>query len=93
VTAAITPPSGRGFLLGFSTAFSTGASHALEYGSVIQAETGFHVNIRRGLPVSVSTQIATLRQLLFHPDSDEVKSESRDAWERVRGVSTTLTLL
>ena len=80
VTTAITAPSGQGFMLGLSTAFAMGASDGIENGAVIQAETALHVRVMRGLPVSVSTQIATLRRLLFGHSGE-------DAWQRVRDVS------
>ncbi|KAF8558348.1 composite domain of metallo-dependent hydrolase [Imleria badia] len=67
VTSAITPPSSRGFVAGMSTAFSTGAAHALEEGAVIQDIAALHVNIghQGSRSPSVSSQIAALRHLLL----------------------------
>lgn len=48
-----------------STAFSTGAAHALQEGAVIQDIAALHVNIGHSTSVSVSTQIAALRHLLL----------------------------
>ncbi|KAF9227423.1 carbohydrate esterase family 9 protein [Gyrodon lividus] len=67
VTSAITAPTSYGLVSGLSTAFSTGASHALQEGAVIQEIAALHINIgysRSGFP-SVSTQIAALRRLLL----------------------------
>jgi len=77
VTTAITAPTGKGFLLGLSTAFDTGASNSLEDGAIFREETALHVAISPLLSVSVSTQLATLRRLLFE---DVIKP----AWFRVR---------
>ncbi|KAJ7178979.1 carbohydrate esterase family 9 protein [Mycena filopes] len=58
-------------IAGVSTTFSTGASHAMERGAIVQAFTALHVAIHRTHPfskdrqVSVSSQIAGLRRLLF----------------------------
>lgn len=65
VTSAITPPTSGGLVAGLSTAFSTGAGHALEEGAVIQDIAALHVNIRRSGSPSVSSQIAALRHLLL----------------------------
>ncbi|KAG5220251.1 Carbohydrate esterase family protein [Salix suchowensis] len=46
-------------------AFSVGASHALESGAIQKPVTALHVAITRASSVSVSTQIAALRRLLF----------------------------
>lgn len=50
-----------------STAFSTGAAHALEEGAVIQDIAALHVNIGHwgSRSPSVSSQIAALRHLLL----------------------------
>ncbi|KAI6157316.1 hypothetical protein BKA82DRAFT_4055541 [Pisolithus tinctorius] len=74
VTAPITPASGDilnvGFLEGISTHLSLGAKHKLEKGAVIKRNAALHVGIlHRSTGVSVSTQIATLRNLLFNHDS------------------------
>ncbi|KAG6833912.1 hypothetical protein H0H87_007923 [Tephrocybe sp. NHM501043] len=55
---------------GLSVTFSTGLSHALERGAIVQDIAALHVHIGRPHPlivdgVSVSTQIAALRRLLF----------------------------
>ncbi|KAJ4497806.1 hypothetical protein C8R41DRAFT_758876 [Lentinula lateritia] len=56
---------------GISTTFSTNAAHGLEPEAIIQTETALHVRITRprfdvrGPATSVSTQIATLRRLLY----------------------------
>ncbi|KAH0587756.1 hypothetical protein H2248_006514 [Termitomyces sp. 'cryptogamus'] len=55
---------------GLSTTFRTGSLHALERGAIVQDMTALHVHIGRAHPligkgVSVSTQIAALRRLLF----------------------------
>ncbi|KAF8826905.1 hypothetical protein HHX47_DHR5000901 [Lentinula edodes] len=56
---------------GLSTTFSTNAAHGLEPEAIIQTETALHVRITRprfdvrGPAASVSTQIATLRRLLY----------------------------
>ena len=78
VTTAITAPSGKGFLQGLSTAFSTGSLHALARGAVIQEETALHITISPSLAPSVSTQIAALRSQLFE--------SSLGHWVRVRNV-------
>lgn len=64
VTTAVTAPSGK-FLLGFSTAFSPGARHALEKHAIIQEETAVHIAISHDLGPGVSTQITALRNILF----------------------------
>lgn len=79
VTRAVTAPVSKGFLAGLSTTIDTGASHALEEGAVIQAETALHVAVSLQFTASVSTQIATLRRLLNYSKSD--------GWTRVRKVT------
>ncbi|KAF8889891.1 hypothetical protein BD779DRAFT_308005 [Infundibulicybe gibba] len=69
VTRAITAPLGSGFMLGVSTAFDLGASHVLEEGALIQGETVVHVPINLQTGVSVSTQIAALRNTLVEADA------------------------
>lgn len=73
VTRGISAPSHRRFFSGFGTAFSLGARHRLEDGAVVQEETALHVAVRHfGSTPSVSTQIATLRQLLLAwPEDDD----------------------
>lgn len=66
---------------GVSTAFDLGASGGLEPGAVVQVETALHVTISSMLSASVSTQIAALRNLLFH---------EAGPWLRVRRVSPML---
>ncbi|CCM02332.1 uncharacterized protein FIBRA_04424 [Fibroporia radiculosa] len=64
---------------GLSVTFRTGAAHALERGAIIKHITALHVVIGRAAPysttpwASVSTQIATLRNLLLNgqPTSTE----------------------
>ena len=85
VTTAITAPSGKGFLQGLSTAFSTGSLHALARGAVIQEETALHITISLSLTPSVSTQIAALRSQLFE--------SSLEHWVRVRKVCCHLSCL
>ncbi|KAK2464537.1 hypothetical protein APHAL10511_003444 [Amanita phalloides] len=77
VSTSITAPTGRGFMLGLSTAFDTGALHALERGAVLREETAMHVRVDPTLSASVSTQIATLRRLVF-------EEFGGSAWNRVR---------
>ncbi|KAJ4479028.1 hypothetical protein J3R30DRAFT_3682364 [Lentinula aciculospora] len=64
VTTGITAPCSSGLLAGLSTAFNTGAAHKLIKGAVMQNEVALHVSLSLSFPVSVSTQIATLRTLL-----------------------------
>ncbi|TFK25671.1 amidohydrolase [Coprinopsis marcescibilis] len=64
VTSAVTAPKSKGFYGGLGVHFSTGASHALEEGAVLQEVTAVHVAVRRTGKPSVSTQIAALRRLL-----------------------------
>jgi hypothetical protein len=64
VTTGVSAPTGAGFLAGVSTAFRTAAGHKLERGALLQEEVAVHVKVSSGSPVSVSTQIATLRRLL-----------------------------
>lgn len=78
VTRAITAPLSNGFLSGLSTTLDVGATSAVEKGAITQAETALHVSVSPLLGVSVSTQIATLRRLLFDSTSH--------IWERVREV-------
>ncbi|KAI9569587.1 composite domain of metallo-dependent hydrolase [Boletus coccyginus] len=65
VTSAITPPTSSGLVAGLSTAFSTGAAHALEDGAVIQDIAALHVNIGHSGSPSVSSKITALRHLLL----------------------------
>ncbi|KAI0828485.1 carbohydrate esterase family 9 protein [Trametes gibbosa] len=73
VTAAITAPVSRGFLSGLSVAFSTVAHHKLEDGALLQEVAALQVSIQpQGTP-SVSTQIATLRNLLLGETKGDMK--------------------
>ena len=85
VTSAITPPTSRGLVAGLSTAFSTGAAHALEEGAVIQDVAALHVAIHHSGSPSVSTQIAALRHLLLD-------AASGTPFDRVTKVNYTLIL-
>lgn len=67
VTKGISAPAHRGFYAGLGTTFFTGAANRLDKGSVIQETTAVHITVRPELPVSISTQIATLRRMLLHP--------------------------
>lgn len=57
----------------------------MERGAIVQAETALHVSVSLDLGVSVSTQVAALRRLLY--ESDE------GAWKRVREVCRGVLLL
>ncbi|KAF6762097.1 hypothetical protein DFP72DRAFT_802686 [Ephemerocybe angulata] len=62
-------PSSR-FLSGLSVTFRTGSSHVMERGALVQDVVALHVVLGRSQPmvgngVSVSTQIAALRRLLY----------------------------
>ncbi|KAF8590874.1 hypothetical protein K439DRAFT_1627298 [Ramaria rubella] len=75
VTAAISAPEHSGVFAGLGSLFSAGATNKLERGAVIQETTALHVSIGHspgGIP-SVSTQIATLRRLLFGSGEGELK--------------------
>ncbi|KAJ6469481.1 hypothetical protein C8R45DRAFT_432289 [Mycena sanguinolenta] len=65
VTSAITAPTSGGFLAGLSTVFSTGAAHKLVEGAVIQEVAALHVRLSLSSAISVSTQVAALRELLL----------------------------
>ncbi|KAF9006581.1 carbohydrate esterase family 9 protein [Cyathus striatus] len=64
-------------IAGLSVTFRTGASHAMESGAIIQDVVALHVVIGRAHPVfhdksiSVSTQVAALRRLLFGWESTD----------------------
>lgn len=102
MTTAITPPTGRGLILGISTAFAVGAVNALERGAILEREVALHVAVRRPDSTngaSVSTQIAVLRRLLFgHVKKTDLMMEGEDvfnqtdtdhvhAFEKIREVS------
>ncbi|KAJ7322929.1 carbohydrate esterase family 9 protein [Mycena albidolilacea] len=65
VTSAVTAPTSYGFLAGLSTVFSTAAAHKLVDGAVIQEVAALHVELSLSSGISVSTQIAALRELLL----------------------------
>ncbi|KAJ7240322.1 carbohydrate esterase family 9 protein [Mycena haematopus] len=68
---------GTHVIAGISTTFSTGASHAMKRGAILQKVTSLHVEIHRPGPFSkrtqssVSSQIAGLRRLLSGWESQE----------------------
>ena len=69
VASGIVAPSHRGFAVGLSTTFATGALHKLESGAVLQDVNALHVSVKHHERApSVSTQIGTLRRLLLEPD-------------------------
>ena len=71
-----------------STAFSVGASNALEYNAIIQDETALHIAISRESSASVSTQIAAIRRILFDAHIFATSTDyNQDAVNRVRKVS------
>ncbi|KAL0072430.1 hypothetical protein AAF712_000193 [Marasmius tenuissimus] len=72
VTTAITAPMHSNFLSGLGTMFSTGSLHKLEKGAIIQGTTSLHVSVRHLGSPSVSTQIAVLRRMLFHPPEGDL---------------------
>jgi hypothetical protein len=65
VTSAVTAPTSSGFLAGLSTVFSTSAAHKLADGAVIHEVSALHVRLSLSSAISVSTQIAALRELLL----------------------------
>ncbi|KAJ6629347.1 hypothetical protein B0H10DRAFT_2388381 [Mycena sp. CBHHK59/15] len=71
VTTGITAPMSRWFLQGVATAFDVGVGVGLEPGAIVQAETALHVSISLTMSTSVSTQIATLRRLLFDENTED----------------------
>ena len=73
VTVGITAPTSYGFLAGLSVAFSTGSPHKLAAGAVLQDVTALHV-ATDSWTLSVSTQIAALRNLLQGAAEGELKS-------------------
>ena len=64
MTAGIVAPTSGGMISGLSTFFDTGAPHLLAKYAILQETAAFHVAIGTG-ERSISTQIATLRHLLF----------------------------
>ncbi|KAJ7498753.1 hypothetical protein FB451DRAFT_1334381 [Mycena latifolia] len=73
---------GTSVIAGVSTTFCTGSSHAMEQGAIIQKSTALHVGIHRPHPflqnkpraVSVSSQIAGLRRLLYGWENQETET-------------------
>lgn len=64
---------------GLSTTFRTGAAHAMERGAIVQDVVALHVVLGRnsvwpGKSVSVSTQVATLRRLLYGWESTDTET-------------------
>lgn len=74
VTNAISAPGGNGLITGISAAFSTGSLNGLEEGAILQNEVALHIKVSQRSSVSVSTQVAALRKLLFdhHTEHAEV---------------------
>ncbi|THH10380.1 hypothetical protein EW145_g1372 [Phellinidium pouzarii] len=72
VTSGITAPASEGFFSGLSAHFSTGATHRLGRGAVIQDVTALHFAIGVSGQPSVSTQIATLRRLLVQKQKGDM---------------------
>lgn len=67
------------FVSGLSTTFRTGAAHAMERGAVVQDVVALHVALARdsifpGQGVSVSTQMAALRRLLYGWESKDTET-------------------
>ncbi|KAF9476425.1 hypothetical protein BDN70DRAFT_882471 [Pholiota conissans] len=91
VTTGITAPSGSSFLQGISAAFRVGAPHALAKGAIVQRATAVHISVSMALRVSVSTQIAALRSLLFWDDEDFVRDDAK-TWATVREGSAPLVV-
>lgn len=75
----VSSPKRHGIFSGLGTAFSLGAGHKLEVGALVQDVAAVHVNVRHfgGVP-SISTQIATLRQLLLGGSEVKMAEEFRD---------------
>lgn len=82
VTTAIVAPVARGLISGLTAAFSTGSAHKLQKGAVVQDATALHVIVSFNSPISVSTQIATLRRLLLGGGSGDLGTQ----FERVAAV-------
>ncbi|PBK65801.1 carbohydrate esterase family 9 protein [Armillaria solidipes] len=75
VTTAIVAPVARGLISGLTAAFSTGSTHKLQKGAVVQDATALHVIVSLNSPISVSTQIATLRRLLLGSGSGDLGTQ------------------
>ena len=79
---------GNGLISGISAAFSTGALNMLEKGAIIQDEVALHVKVSQRSSVSVSTQVAALRKLLFDHSATHA-----EAVEKVKKVCFTPKLI
>ncbi len=77
VTSAVVSPKSSGFLSGLGVAFSVGAAHGLESGAIQKPITALHVAITHASSVSVSTQIAALRRLLFDKAPGELGERAK----------------
>ncbi len=75
VTMAIVAPVARGLISGLTAALSTGSAHKLQKGAVFQDATALHVIVSFNSPISVSTQIATLRRLLLGGGSGDLGTQ------------------
>ncbi|KAK0457772.1 uncharacterized protein EV420DRAFT_1271277 [Desarmillaria tabescens] len=75
VTTAIVAPVAPGLISGLTVAFSTGSAHKLQKGAVVQDATALHVILSLNSPISVSTQIATLRRLLLGGGSGDLGTQ------------------
>lgn len=59
----------------------------MEGGAIAQEEAALHITISYALSVSVSTQVAALREALFGVESESQSTSSgASAWQRVRDV-------
>lgn len=86
VTAGIAAPIHRYFAKGLGTAFSLGAGHKLEDGAMLQDVAALHVAINNGYIFeadgpSISTQVATLRRLLFGHGEGELGARFKEVYE------------
>ncbi|KAK0237491.1 hypothetical protein EDD85DRAFT_769737, partial [Armillaria nabsnona] len=88
VTTAIVAPVARGLISGLTAAFSTGSAHKLQKGAVVQDATTLHVIVSLNSPISVSTQIATLRRLLLGGGSGDLGTQ----FERVAAAKIPLVI-
>ncbi|TDL19418.1 carbohydrate esterase family 9 protein [Rickenella mellea] len=72
VTSAITAPLTHGFFSGLSVYFSTGASHKLASGAIVQDIAALHVSLGYSIHASTSTQVGTLRKMLLEPGTGDM---------------------
>ncbi|KAF9029564.1 composite domain of metallo-dependent hydrolase [Hymenopellis radicata] len=94
VTTGVTAPSGSSFISGYSTAFSTGSSHKLAKGAIVQSVGALHVAVTMNSGVSVSTQIAALRALLLKSHAfDQVRQGSMPLVINVDSADIMATLI